>query len=114
MTLIERSRSHFEEGETVTPAYTRVYDTLAIAVGSQTNDFGTPGVAEHAIALETPEQAQRFHRRLVSACLRAHMHEAPLGPRQLQVAIIGAGPRILPRCPSASRSRRPSCSKGWA
>jgi NADH dehydrogenase len=36
-------------------------------------------------------QAQRFHRRLVNACLRAHMQDAPLQPRQLQVAIIGAG-----------------------
>jgi NADH:ubiquinone reductase (H+-translocating) len=80
-----------DEGQPVTAPYTRAYDTLVIAVGSQTNDFGTPGVAEHAIALETPEQAQRFHRRLVNACLRAHMQEAPLAPRQLQVAIIGAG-----------------------
>ncbi len=80
-----------EEGESVTPAYTRGYDTLVIAVGSGTNDFGTPGVAEHAIALETPAQAQRFHRRLVNACLRAHMQREPLSPRQLQVAIIGAG-----------------------
>jgi len=62
-----------------------------MAVGSGTNDFGTPGVAEHAIALETPAQAQRFHRRLVNACLRAHMQPGPLTPRQLQVAIIGAG-----------------------
>lgn len=80
-----------EDGEIVTPGYTRGYDTLVIAVGSNTNDFGTPGVAEHAIALETPAQAQRFHRRLVNACLRAHMQQAPLSPRQLQVAIIGAG-----------------------
>jgi NADH:ubiquinone reductase (H+-translocating) len=80
-----------EDGQTVSQAYTRGYDTLVIAVGSQTNDFGTPGVAEHAIALETPAQAQRFHRRLVNACLRAHMQDAPLSPRQLQVAIIGAG-----------------------
>ena len=80
-----------EEGVSVTPAYTRGYDTLVIAVGSGTNDFGTPGVAEHAIALETPTQAQRFHRRLVNACLRAHMQREPLAPRQLQVAIIGAG-----------------------
>ena len=80
-----------EEGESVTPAYSRGYDTLVIAVGSGTNDFGTPGVAEHAIALETPAQAQRFHRRLVNACLRAHMQREPLSPRQLQVAIIGAG-----------------------
>lgn len=80
-----------EEGEVVTAGYSRAYDTLVIAVGSQTNDFGTPGVAEHAISLETPADAERFHRRLVNACLRAHMQEAPLAPRQLQVAIIGAG-----------------------
>ena len=80
-----------EDGVGVTPAYTRGYDTLVLAVGSSTNDFGTPGVAEHAIALETPAEAQRFHRRLVNACLRAHMQTEPLGPRQLQVAIIGAG-----------------------
>ncbi|WP_425257797.1 NAD(P)/FAD-dependent oxidoreductase [Rubrivivax sp. RP6-9] len=80
-----------EDGVAVTPAYTRGYDTLVMAVGSQTNDFGTPGVAEHAIALETPAEAERFHRRLVNACLRAHMQAGPLTPRQLQVAIIGAG-----------------------
>ncbi len=80
-----------EDGQLVTPGYTRGYDTLVIAVGSQTNDFGTPGVAEHAIALETTAQAQRFHRRLVNACLRAHMQAEPLAPRQLQVAVIGAG-----------------------
>lgn len=80
-----------EEGQPITPPYTRGYDTLVIAVGSLTNDFGTPGVAEHAIALETPAQAERFHRRLVNACIRAHMQTEPLSPRQLQVAIIGAG-----------------------
>jgi NADH dehydrogenase len=80
-----------DEGRPITPPYTRAYDTLVIAVGSQTNDFGTPGVAEHAIALETPDQAQRFHRRLVNACIRAHMQAAPLQPHQLQVVIIGAG-----------------------
>jgi NADH dehydrogenase len=80
-----------DEGQLVTEGYSRPYDTLVLAVGSQTNDFGTPGVAEHAIALETPAQAERFHRRLVNACLRAHMQTAPLAPQQLQVAIIGAG-----------------------
>jgi NADH dehydrogenase len=69
-----------EDGQLVTPGYSRAYDTLVISVGSQTNDFGTPGVAEHAISLETPEQAQRFHRRLVNACLRAHMQPEPLRP----------------------------------
>ncbi len=83
-----------EEGQPITVPYTRGYDTLVIAVGSQTNDFGTPGVAEHAIALETPADADRFHRRLVNACFRAHVQRVqgiPLEPRQLQLAIIGAG-----------------------
>ena len=95
-----------DDGAPVTAPYEREYDTLVIAVGSQTNDFGTPGVAEHAIALETPAQAQRFHRRLVNACLRAHMQEAPLSPRQLQVAIIGAGATGVELAAELHRSTR--------
>ncbi len=80
-----------DEGEQVAAQRIFAYDTLVIAVGSLNNDFGTPGVQEHAILLETPAQAERFHRRLVNACLRAHAQSAPLRPEQLQVAIIGAG-----------------------
>jgi NADH dehydrogenase len=80
-----------EDGDAVTPAREFPYDTLVIAVGSLTNDFGTPGVQEHAIALETKGQAARFHRRLVNACIRAHAQSEPLQPEQLRVAIIGAG-----------------------
>lgn len=80
-----------DEGEQVAAQRVFAYDTLVIAVGSLNNDFGTPGVQEHAILLETPAQAERFHRRLVNACLRAHAQSAPLRPEQLQVAIIGAG-----------------------
>ena len=89
--VVQVQATHDDDGVLVSHAYERGYDTLVIAVGSQTNDFGTPGVAEHAIALETPEQAERFHRQLLNACLRAHMQELPLAPRQLQIAIIGAG-----------------------
>ena len=80
-----------EDGDPVTPQRDYPYDTLVIAVGSGTNDFGTPGVAEHAIALETPGEAERFHRRLVNALLRVHEQRSPLRPEQLRVAIIGAG-----------------------
>ncbi|HEY6824802.1 MAG TPA: FAD-dependent oxidoreductase, partial [Steroidobacteraceae bacterium] len=80
-----------EDGSEITPGRTVGYDTLVIAVGSLTNDFGTPGVKEHAIALETPGDAARFHRRLVNALMRAHAQREPLRPEQLQVAIIGAG-----------------------
>jgi NADH dehydrogenase len=67
------------------------YDTLVIAVGSRTNDFGTPGAREHAISLDTPEQAELFHRRLINACIRANAQPEPLRDSQLNVAIIGAG-----------------------
>ncbi len=80
-----------EDGVQVTPARSFGYDTLVIAVGSQSNDFGTPGVAEHALKLETTADARRFHRRMVNALIRAHAQHEPLAPHQLQVAIIGAG-----------------------
>ena len=80
-----------ELGEQVIAPRVFRYDTLVISIGSLTNDFGTPGVKENAIALETPAQAARFHRRLVNACIRAHAQHQPRQPGQLTVAIIGAG-----------------------
>ena len=80
-----------DEGQQVTPQRVFAYDTLVVAVGSQSNDFGTPGVREHAMKLESSADALRFHSRLVNACIRAHAQAAPLRPEQLHVAIIGAG-----------------------
>jgi NADH:ubiquinone reductase (H+-translocating) len=80
-----------DEGRLITPANSVHYDTLIIAIGSVTNDFGTPGVADHAVPLETTAQAVRFNRRLVNACIRAHTQVGPVRPGQLHVAIIGAG-----------------------
>jgi NADH dehydrogenase len=80
-----------EDGDTVIPPRVLGYDTLVIAVGSVSNDFGTPGVSEHAIALDTLDEAARFNRRMVNACLRANAQYEPLRPGQLHVAIVGAG-----------------------
>ncbi|MGH6816634.1 MAG: NAD(P)/FAD-dependent oxidoreductase [Hyphomicrobiaceae bacterium] len=80
-----------DEGRQVTSQRSFPYDTLVVAIGSLTNDFGTPGVKDHAISLETAGDAARFHRRLVNACIRAHARSEPLQPGQLHVAIIGAG-----------------------
>jgi NADH dehydrogenase len=80
-----------EEGRQVTPGREEAYDTLVIAIGSTTNDFGTPGVREHAIPLETTDQARRFNRRLLNACIRAQTQAEPIRPGQLHVTIIGAG-----------------------
>ncbi|NJO22962.1 MAG: FAD-dependent oxidoreductase, partial [Sphingomonadales bacterium] len=50
-----------DEGRQVTPAQEFGYDTLVISIGTLTNDFNTRGVKSHAIALETAEEAERFH-----------------------------------------------------
>jgi len=80
-----------DEGREITPPRALSYDTLVIAIGSITNDFGTPGVAEHAVPLETVAQAARFNQRLVNACVRAQTQPGPVRPGQLHVAIVGAG-----------------------
>jgi NADH:ubiquinone reductase (H+-translocating) len=80
-----------DEGRQITPPRSVGYDTLVIAIGSITNDFGTPGVAKYAVPLETQAQAERFNRRLVNACLRAQTQDGPIQPGQLHIAIVGAG-----------------------
>jgi NADH dehydrogenase len=80
-----------EQGREVTPRRAIDYDILVIAVGSQNNDFGTPGAARHAIALDTPDDARRFHRRLVDACIAANSQAEPLRPEQLKVVAVGSG-----------------------
>jgi NADH dehydrogenase len=89
--VVQVAPTHDDEGKLLIGEREIRYDTLVIAVGSGTNDFGTPGAQEHAISLDMPAQAERFHNRLINACVRANAQHEPLRPEQLHVAIIGAG-----------------------
>jgi NADH dehydrogenase len=89
--VLQLSAAFDDEGRQITPPREIPYDTLVMAIASITNDFGTPGVAEFAVPLETPEQAQRFNRRLINACLRAQTQDGLVRSGQLHVAIVGAG-----------------------
>ncbi len=80
-----------EEGAEVLPRQAIGYDTLIIALGSQTNDFGTPGAREHCIMLDTPVAAERFHQRLINSCLRAQAAGKAVGEGRFTVTIIGGG-----------------------
>ena len=77
-----------DEGVEILPARSVPYDTLVIAIGSESNDFGTPGVREHAFTIDNAWQAHLFHRRLVNACFRANFAS---DGRVLDIAIVGAG-----------------------
>jgi NADH dehydrogenase len=89
--LVHLAATLDEDGRVITPDRWVPYDTLVIAVGSVSNDFGVPGVKQNAMMLDTPEQAERFNRRLINACVRAQTQSEPIRPEQLHVAIIGAG-----------------------
>jgi NADH:ubiquinone reductase (H+-translocating) len=80
-----------EDGEEILPRQAIRYDTLVLALGSQTNDFGTPGAREHTIMLDSPPAAMRFHQRLVDACLRAQARAKGPGEGRFTVTIIGGG-----------------------
>lgn len=78
---------HDEEGGLIAPARTIRYDVLVIAVGSLVHDFGTPGVREHALPLDSAAQARRFHQRLLSACAQADLQDR----RDVDIVIVGGG-----------------------
>ena len=87
---IHLSPTYDEAGEEVMPRQAIGYDTLVLALGSQTNDFNTPGARAHAIMLDTPEEAERFHTRVINSCLRSQAVGAA-ADHALKVAIIGGG-----------------------
>lgn len=88
---LQLAASYDEAGREITPAQQLGYDTLVIAVGSQTNDFGTPGAAEHTIKLDSPQAARHFNDRLINACIRAQAVPRNAGSGRLTVAIVGGG-----------------------
>jgi NADH:ubiquinone reductase (H+-translocating) len=80
-----------DDGAEMLPERTVPYDTLVFCVGSVNNDFGIPGVAERAISLDAAADAERFHRRLVAACVRADERAARGESATVEIVIIGAG-----------------------
>lgn len=80
-----------EDGEEIIPQRRFGYDTLVIAIGSISNHFGLPGVAEHCLFLDTTQQAEQFQRRLLETYIKAQTQGRPLESGQLDVAIVGAG-----------------------
>ncbi|WP_460418129.1 NAD(P)/FAD-dependent oxidoreductase [Pseudomonas sp. microsymbiont 2] len=87
--LIQLAATLDDEGRELLPARTLGYDTLVIAVGSNTNDFGTLGAAQHCLFLDSRKQAERFHQQLLNHYLRAHAGD--VASEQISVAIVGAG-----------------------
>ncbi len=80
-----------DEGVEVLPQRTLHYDILVLALGSVTNDFGTPGVRENAFFLDAPAQAERFHSKLLNDLLRLNRRAEDEEAAAYRVAIVGGG-----------------------
>lgn len=70
------------------PAQSIPYDHCVLAVGSSANDFGTPGVLEHALRLDDLGSAQAFHAKLLNL---AEMKERVGDSEPMRIAIVGGG-----------------------
>ncbi|CAH8195435.1 NAD(P)/FAD-dependent oxidoreductase [Vibrio aestuarianus] len=77
-----------EHDELLMPSREIEYDILILAIGSTSNDFNTPGVREHCIFLDSPEQANRFRTEMNNEFLKLH---AKNGHGTVDIAIVGAG-----------------------
>ncbi len=78
-----------DTGKPLLPERTLSYDSLVIAVGSQTNDFGTPGAQEHCLFLDSREQAERVHQHLISQSLQDMANTGQ--SQKTRITVIGAG-----------------------
>lgn len=69
------------------------YDYLLVGVGTRTNDFGLPGVAQYAQGMKGLEDALRIRDRMISACEEAARTSDPERRKALlTTVIVGGGP----------------------
>jgi NADH dehydrogenase len=82
-----------EDGSEIMGRHRIRYDYLVLAVGSVSNDFGTPGVKQHCLFLDSRAQADRFRSKLLDHCLRVSrsMSETPALDAHVRIAVVGGG-----------------------
>ncbi len=78
-----------DEGVEYIPSTRIDYDYLVVALGSVSNDFGTPGIQDNCIFLDSPKQAHRFRTKLLNRFLR--IQRVPEEPDTVRIAIVGGG-----------------------
>ena len=82
-----------DDGSMIMDRHRIRYDYLVMAVGSVSNDFKTPGVAEHCLTLDNRPQADRFRQKLLNHCLRVSrtMVNDANADAKVRIAIVGGG-----------------------
>ncbi|CNI33320.1 NAD(P)/FAD-dependent oxidoreductase [Yersinia pekkanenii] len=78
-----------EHGDVLVTKRELTYDILVMALGSTSNDFGTPGVKDNCIFLDNPHQAHRFHNEMLNLFLKYSAQPGEKG--KVNIAIVGGG-----------------------
>lgn len=86
--VVKLAALYDEHDELLMPERELEYDILVLAIGSTSNDFNTPGVREHCIFLDSPEQAHRFRTEMNNQFLKLHANK---DQKSVDIAIVGAG-----------------------
>jgi len=70
------------------------YDKLVIAVGTRVNDYGIPGVREHALYMKNTNDAYNFRREVLKKLEQASHPDLGLGEirNMLTFVVVGGGP----------------------
>lgn len=77
---------HAPDGRLLVPARQLSYDILVVSVGSEANDFGTPGAKEHCFKIDSRLQADAFNQEV-----RIRMLQCLAQEQNLSIAIVGGG-----------------------
>lgn len=78
-----------DDGSELLEARDIPFDQLVLSPGSQSNDFGTSGVAMHCIKLDSRDEAERFHKMYLKQLHR--VNSAKDDSSKLSVVIVGGG-----------------------
>jgi NADH dehydrogenase len=80
-----------ERGEMVLPERELPFDTLVLALGSESNFFNTPGAATHAVTLDSTENAEAFRLTMLKAMVQVDQAKVHDPSAELNVVIVGGG-----------------------
>lgn len=80
---------HNSKNEEILPNREFSYDVLVLAIGSTSNDFGTPGVRDYAFSLDDLASANSFHEMMLEKVMQKEYDNN--GGNQLNITIIGGG-----------------------
>lgn len=79
------------QGVPIIPERALPYDTLVLAIGSVSNFFDTPGAAEHAVTLDTTENAEQFRLTMLKAMIQVDQAKVHDPTARLNLTIVGGG-----------------------